>query len=91
MDPRTILLERPMGRLQIAAVALCVALNALDGFDVLAISFAAPGISSDWGIDRAALGVVLSMELIGMALGSVALGGFADRAGRRPSILVCLL
>ena len=46
-------------------------LNALDGFDVLSISFASPGIAEEWGIDRAALGIVLSMELIGMAIGSV--------------------
>lgn len=90
MDPRKIILDRPMGRLQIAAVALCVALNALDGFDVLSISFAAPGIARDWGIERAALGVVLSMELIGMAAGSLILGGLADRIGRRPTILICL-
>jgi len=91
MDPRTTLLERPMGRFQIVAIALCVALNALDGFDVLSISFASPGISSEWGIDRGALGIVLSMELIGMGFGSVLLGSLADRIGRRPTILGCLV
>jgi len=34
---------------------------------------------------------VLSMELIGMAIGSVLLGGVADKTGRRPTILGCLL
>ncbi|MGJ4803257.1 MFS transporter [Luteimonas sp. SDU82] len=90
-DPRTALQRGPMSRLQIAVVALCVALNAVDGFDVLAISFAAPGIAAEWGIDRAMLGVVLSMELIGMALGSVLIGNLADRIGRRPVILGCLV
>ncbi|MET0338097.1 MAG: MFS transporter [Caulobacter sp.] len=90
-DPRTAIAQRPMRALQIVAVALCVTLNALDGFDVLAISFAAPGIAAEWGIERVALGVVLSMELIGMALGSVLLGGLSDRLGRRPVILGCLL
>lgn len=90
-DPRTALQRGPMGRLQIAVVALCIALNAVDGFDVLAISFAAPGIAAEWGIDRAMLGVVLSMELIGMALGSVLIGNLADRIGRRPVILGCLV
>jgi len=80
-----------MGRAQIFVVALCIALNALDGFDVLSISFAAPGIAEEWEIDRATLGIVLSMELIGMALGSVLLGNVADRIGRRPTILGCLL
>lgn len=90
-DPRTQLAKSSMTARQIIAVALCVALNALDGFDVLAISFASPGIASEWGIDRAALGLVLSMELIGMAVGSVLLGNVADRIGRRPTILGCLV
>jgi len=66
-------------------------LNAMDGFDVLSISFASPGIAQDWGIDKATLGWILSMELFGMAVGSVLLGGVADRsAGARPSLVVCL-
>jgi benzoate transport len=79
-----------MSRLQIVVVAITIALNALDGFDVLSISFASPGIAQEWGIDRAALGIVLSMELIGMAFGSIVLGGVADKVGRRPTILGCL-
>jgi benzoate transport len=92
MTPGTALLAAgPMRRLQIVVVALCIALNALDGFDVLAISFAAPGIAAEWGITRATLGVVLSMELFGMAVGSVLIGNVADRIGRRPTILACLV
>ncbi|MFM6852796.1 MAG: MFS transporter, partial [Sphingopyxis sp.] len=76
---------------QVLAVAIMVGLNALDGFDVLAISFASPGIAREWQIDRTALGFVLSMELIGMAVGSILLGRLADRIGRRPTILGCLV
>jgi benzoate transport len=91
LDPREIIAKGPMSRLQIAVVAITVGLNALDGFDVLSISFASPGIARDWGIDRAALGFVLSMELIGMGLGSILLGGVADRIGRRRTLLGCLV
>jgi len=90
-DPREIIDQRPMSRFQWCVVAIMIGLNALDGFDVLSISFASPGIAKDWGIDRAALGVVLSMELIGMAIGSIVLGGVADRMGRRWTILCCLV
>jgi benzoate transport len=90
-DPREVIAQSPMSRIQIAVVAITVGLNALDGFDVLAISFASPGIARDWGIDRAALGFILSMELFGMGLGSVLLGGVADKIGRRRTLLGCLI
>jgi benzoate transport len=89
-DVANILDDLPMRRLQVAVVAIAIGLNALDGFDVLSISFASPGLAKQWNIDRAALGLVLSMELIGMAIGSIVLGGVADRVGRRQTVLGCL-
>lgn len=90
-DPRKILADSKMGAVQIAAVAICTILNAIDGFDVLSISFASPGIAKEWGISKAALGVVLSMELIGMALGSIVIGNLADRIGRRKTLILALV
>ena len=89
-DPRDIIARAPMSTLQVAVVALTIALNALDGFDVLdqlRIARHRAGV----GHRPRALGIVLSMELIGMALGSVFLGGVADKIGRRPTILGCLV
>ena len=90
-NPNRIVADYPMSWVQIAAITVTIALNALDGFDVLSISFASPGIVKAWGIDRAALGAVLSMELIGMAVGSLLLGRVADQIGRRMTILGCLI
>ncbi len=90
LDPREIIAKSPMSAIQIAVVAITIGLNALDGFDVLAISFASPGIARAWGIDRAVLGFVLSMELIGMGIGSIFIGGVADKIGRRRTLLGCL-
>ena len=90
-DPRDIIAKSPMTAMQVAIVGITIALNALDGFDVLSISFASPGIAAEWKITRVALGFVLSMELIGMALGSIFLGSLADRIGRRPTVLGCLV
>lgn len=86
-----ILAHAPMGWQQVLVVALSVALNALDGFDVLAITFAAPGIAREWGIGPAALGVAISSGLAGMALGSLLLAPLGDRFGRRPLVLLCLV
>jgi len=77
--------------MQTIVVAITFLLNALDGFDVLSISFASPGIAQEWDINRSTLGIVLSMELIGMAIGSILLGGVADTSGRRPTMLGCLI
>src|SRR5437763_13843949 len=90
-DPKSMIDDGAMRVGQWLAVLVTVGLNALDGFDVLSISFASPGIAKDWGIDKATLGWVLSMELLGMALGSLLLGGVADKVGRRPTILGCLV
>ena len=76
-DPREIIDQTKMTTAQMVVVAMTVFLNAMDGFDVLSIAFASPGIASEWGIQQTALGLVLSMELIGMALGSVLIGGVA--------------
>ena len=90
-DPRATISAAPMGALQLIAVAITIGLNALDGFDVLSSAFASPGISSEWHVAPGALGIVLSMDLIGMAVGSIFLGGVADKIGRRPTILGCLV
>jgi benzoate transport len=89
-DPRELIDRSPMSKWQLTIITLCILLVSLDGFDVLSISFAAPGIAQEWGIDRAALGIVLSMELIGMGFGAFILGHLADRFGRRPTILFSL-
>lgn len=89
-DPRQIIDDNPMSVRQWIVVVLMILLNALDGFDVLSSAFAAPGISAEWQIQRAALSVVLSAELVGMGFGSVLLGGMADRYGRKMTMLACL-
>ena len=70
-DPRDIISKSPMTAMQVIIIAITVGLNGLDGFDVLSISYASPGIATEWGIDRAALGLVLVAELVGMAIGSI--------------------
>lgn len=89
-DPRQVIASESLRWRQVLLIAICVVLNGLDGFDVLSISFASPGIAKDWGIDRGALGIVLSAELLGMAFGSFFLGNVADKIGRRPTAIGCL-
>ncbi|MEU0513011.1 MFS transporter [Amycolatopsis sp. NPDC006125] len=79
-----------LSRFQIRVIAICLVINLVDGFDVLVMSFAAPGVAGEWGLTDSRVGVLLSSGLVGMALGSAVLAPLADRIGRRPLTLVCL-
>ncbi len=78
----------PLTSFQLVAIAVCVCLNMLDGFDILSMSFAATGVKEDWKLLDGQLGALLSAGLIGMGLGSLTLGPCADRWGRRPVVLL---
>jgi benzoate transport len=82
--------ESPMTRFQWSAVAVCVLLNMLDGFDVLVMAFTGKAVSAEWSLSGAQLGLLLSAGLIGMAAGSMLVAPWADRVGRRPIVLGCL-
>ncbi|MBN8814317.1 MAG: MFS transporter [Sphingomonas sp.] len=88
--PQGLFDRAPMHRLQRGVIALTIMLSALDGYDVLSVTFAAPAITLGWGIGKAALGAVLSAGLAGMALGSFFLAPLADVFGRRRMVLVSL-
>lgn len=85
------LLAAPMSAFQLRAVAIIVILCALDGFDVFAITFAAPAIEREMGIGKGQLGIVFSAGLIGMAIGSFLLSPLADTYGRRTMVIFSLL
>lgn len=83
--------QGPMSRFQWIAVAICIMLNALDGFDVLVMAFTATSVAAEWKLNGAQLGLLFSAGLVGMAAGSVLLAPMADRQGRQPVTLLCLV
>ncbi|WP_426805738.1 MFS transporter [Stenotrophomonas sp. SrG] len=85
-----LVLER-MSPFQWTAIAVCVLLNMLDGFDVMVMAFTAPHVSTAWALSGKVLGIMLSAGLVGMAMGSFLLAPLADRWGRRPMIMCCLV
>ena len=75
--------EQAMSGFQIGAVAICMVINMLDGYDVLAIAFAGPPIAHAWMVKPEALGLLFSASPIGMMLGSVFVSPVGDWLGRR--------
>lgn len=90
LDLRRSVDENPMSRFQIVAVAVCIILNMLDGFDVLAVAFSAAHLSAAWHLSGKEIGLLLSAGLFGMAGGSLFIAPLADRIGRRPLVVACL-
>lgn len=87
-DPRQALREGNMTSFQVVVVVICVVLNMVDGFDVLAMSFTAPLVAKEWGVDPATLGVLLSAGLVGMGTGAVFISPIADVMGRRTVVIL---
>jgi benzoate transport len=87
MDLRERINNSKMSPYQWAIIGMCVLLNALDGFDVLAMAFTANGVTKEFGLTGSELGVLLSAGLVGMAVGSLCLAPLADIVGRRPMII----
>lgn len=91
MEIRERIDKSPMSRTQMFVVAVCVALNMSDGFDVLAMAFSANSVRLEFDLNGAQLGLLLSAALIGMAIGSVFVSQVADIIGRRATILYCTI
>lgn len=72
-----------MSRFQVVAVTVSLAMILLDGFDVAAMAYAAPSLSTEWQIGDVMLGYLLSASLFGMAAGSIFFTPLADVIGRR--------
>src|SRR5580658_9338549 len=62
----------------------------IDGYDLFIVSFVAPLIARDLHLNFASIGTVFAACLAGSMVGGLLLGHIADRAGRRPALLVSL-
>ena len=81
----------PINATMIYVVFVGFMLNVVDGFDVVAMSAAAPSLIDEWDVTRAQLGPIFSAALVGMAAGAALLAPLADRFGRRLLIVVATI
>lgn len=69
-------------------VLICFLIAAVEGFDIQAFGVAAPKLVPDLGLDPGQQGWAASAAMIGLVIGAVLGGWFADRVGRKPVLLV---
>lgn len=80
----------PITATQLTAIGVCVALNIIDGMDVLVVAYAGPRIISEWRISAETYGAIFSAGVFGMTMGAFFLAPFADIIGRRKAILASI-
>lgn len=77
-------------RFQAGLLAVFFVLYALDGYDMLSLAFALPGIRETMKLGPAALGGIISVGLVGTGVGSLLISPLGDRYGRKPLMIGCL-
>ncbi len=88
VDISQIIDEQPLSRFQIKVIVLCAAALFMDGFDVTAMGYVAPGLSKLWSLKPGALGPVFGAGLFGLMVGALVFSPLADRFGRKMVIAV---
>ena len=83
--------EHPLGLFQVSVLVLCAAAMFMDGFDTQAIGYVAPALSIALGIKPGALSLVFAAGGLGAILGTLGFAPFADRIGRKPIIIGCVV
>jgi len=85
--------ERRLNRFNASLVIWSFFIVLFDGYDITAISFAAPELIKTWGItNRAELGPIFSSSLFGILIGSPLFGYIGDRYGRKIAVIgSCLI
>src|SRR5689334_10226356 len=78
-------------RAGIWVVIWAIATMIADGFDLLSISYVAPSVIDRWGLTPARFAIVFSWANFASMVGGVAAGYFADRLGRRGTLIVATL
>jgi AAHS family 4-hydroxybenzoate transporter-like MFS transporter len=87
LQVETLVDEQSIGRFNIRLLGCSFLAMFADGYDIRAMSFAAPSLASEWHLSTSVFGPVFSASLIGIFFGALFMGWVGDRYGRRVAII----
>jgi AAHS family 4-hydroxybenzoate transporter-like MFS transporter len=90
-DIQAFINENPFTKYQWMILVLCFITVAMDGFDTAIIGFIASDLVQEWGVQKSALGPVMSAALVGLAVGALTAGPMADRIGRKKVLILSIV
>lgn len=83
--------SRPLTRHQKSLIALVVAGNISEFFDMFLIGFVVSLLTKPWNLTGFEAGVILACSGLGTVIGAIVWGGLADRIGRKRAFFWCVL
>ena len=83
--------ERGLSAFQIRVLIWSILMALIDGYDIGAITFAAPHLVADWHVRPSDLKWVLTASNIGILFGSALFGWIGDRHGRKAALIAANL
>ncbi|MDX6040434.1 MFS transporter [Scandinavium lactucae] len=90
-DIQAFINDNPFTKYQWMILVLCFITVAMDGFDTAIIGFIASDLVQEWGVQKSALGPVMSAALVGLAVGALTAGPMADRIGRKKVLILSII
>jgi AAHS family 4-hydroxybenzoate transporter-like MFS transporter len=83
--------EQPIGARHIATLVIVCLVLFIDGFDMYFLGKILPAVAEGLGGESADMTPVVDRQQIGMAIGALLMPPLADRIGRKPVLMACLL
>lgn len=82
----------PLSRVTVLVLAICWFTVVSDGYDVVIYGAVVPSLLAEpgWQLTPASAGVIGSLALLGMFIGSLVVGTLTDVIGRRRTLIWCL-
>ncbi len=87
----TVIDGHKLGGFQKMVFTLCVLLCFVEGFDANSAGYVAPALAKHFGLAHNALGLFFSAGLFGLMLGAMFVAPIADKIGRKPMLVGCLI